>query len=241
MQEVGHRDGNGRREALPAALFTEPFRLAETDGSGNNRDGLRRALALLREAGWQVRDRKLVNAAGQPMSFTILLSDPSLERLALPYSQSLQRLGVEASVRTVDPAQYQRLMEEFDYDVTTDIMPGADLPGNELRDALTCAGRDATGSSNAAGICEPVIDALVDRIVKAEDRASLATAGQALDRVLLSRWYMVPQYHNRIFRLAVWDRFGRPEAKVRNGFVLDSWWVDPERAARTDAARRAGN
>ena len=229
------------RAALPASLFTEPFRLAETDGSGNNRDGLRRALALLREAGWQVRDRKLVNAAGQPMSFTILLSDPSLERLALPYSQWLQRLGVEANVRTVDPAQYQRLMEDFDFDMTTDILPGADLPGNELRDALTCAGRDATGSSNTAGVCEPVVDALVDRIIKAEDRDSLAVAGRALDRVLLNRWYMVPMYHSSTFRLATWDRFGRPEAKVRAGFVLDGWWVDPERAARTDAARRAGN
>lgn len=229
------------RDALPAALFNEPFRLPETDGSGNNREGLRRALALLRDAGWQVRDRKLVNAAGQPMSFTLLLSDPSLERLALPYSQSLQRLGVEANVRTVDPAQYQRLMEDFDFDVTTDILPGADLPGNELRDALTCVAKDAAGSSNAAGICEPVVDALVDRIVKAEDRASLAAAGQALDRVLLARWYMVPQYHNRIFRLATWDRFGRPEVNIRNGFVLDSWWIDPAKAERTDAARRGGN
>ncbi len=225
------------RDGLPPALFTEPFTVPSTDGSGNNRDGLRRALALLKEAGWTVRDRKLVNEAGEQMMFTILLSDPSLERIGLPFVQWLGRLGIEAKLRTVDPAQFQRLTEEFDYDMTTTIFPGSDLPGNELRDSYTCEAAKASGSSNMAGVCAPAVDALVDRIVQAPDRDTLGTAARALDRVLLRGWYLIPHYHNKTFRIATWDRFGRPEQPVRDGFVLDSWWLDPAKAARVDAAR----
>ena len=116
------------RDRLPASVF-EPFTLAETDGSGNNREGLRRALDLLRAAGWTVRDRKLVDAAGKPMAFTLLLHDAQLEKLALPYQQWLQRLGIEMSVRTIDTAQYVRLMDDFDFDMTTVIYPGRSCRG----------------------------------------------------------------------------------------------------------------
>ena len=229
------------RKTLPPALFTEPFTVPVTDGSGNNRDGLRKALGLLKDAGWTVRDRKLVNAAGEQMQFTILLNEPSLERITLPFSQWLGRLGIEAKVRTVDRAQFERLTDDYDYDMTTMIYPGSDLPGNELRDEFTCEGAKTPGGSNLAGICDPAVDALVDRIIQAPDRATLATAGRALDRVLLRGWYMIPHYHNKAFRVAAWDRFGRPDAPVRTGFVLDSWWVDPVKAARVDAARGTGN
>ena len=136
------------RDSLPPALFTEPFAVPVTDGSGNNRDGLRRALALLKDAGWTVRDRKLVNAAGEQMAFTILLNEPSLERIALPFVQWLGRLGIDAKVRTVDRAQFERLTDDFDYDMTTMIYPGSDLPGNELRDSYTCEGAKTPGGSN---------------------------------------------------------------------------------------------
>ncbi len=228
------------RASLPPALFTEPFALPVTDGSGNNRDGLRRALALLKDAGWTVRDRKLVNAAGEQMAFTILLNEPSLERITLPYIQWLGRLGIEVKVRTVDRAQFERLTDDYDYDMTTMIYPGDDLPGNWMRDAFTCEGAKTPGGSNLAGICDPAVDALVTRMVQAKDRDTLATAGRALDRVLLRGWYLIPHYHNKVFRIAAWDRFGRPDAPVRDGFVLDSWWVDPAKAARVDAARGTG-
>ncbi len=229
------------RKTLPPALFTEPFTLPVTDGSGNNRDGLRKALGLLKDAGWTVKDRKLVDAAGEQMQFTILLNEPSLERITLPFIQWLGRLGIEAKVRTVDRAQFERLTDNYDYDMTTMIYPGSGLPGNELRDEFTCEGAKTPGGSNLAGICDPAVDALVDRIIQAPDRATLATAGRALDRVLLRGWYMIPHYHNKAFRVAAWDRFGRPDVPVRTGFVLDSWWVDPAKAARVDAARETGN
>ena len=229
------------RSTIPPSVFTEPFVVPETDGSGNNREGLRRALALLQQAGWTIKDRKLVNAAGKQMAFTILLHDPTLERIALPYQQWLQRLGVDASVRTVDNAQFERLTDDFDFDMTTIIYPGGDLPGNELRDYYSCLGAKTQGSSNLAGVCDPAIDSLIETAVNAQDRKALSEAGRAIDRLLLRGWYLVPNWHDTKFKVAAWNRFGRPDKPIRDGFVLDSWWVDPALAAKTDQARRSGN
>lgn len=229
------------RDQLPPAVMAEPFQLAATDGSGNNRDGLRRALDLLRAAGWTIKDRKLVGPDGQPMAFTILLNDPTLERIAIPYQQWLQRLGAEIAIRTVDSAQFVRLTDDFDFDMTTMIYPGGELPGNELRDEYSCIGAKTEGSSNVAGICDKALDGLIETAINAQDRPALAAATRAMDRILLRGWYLVPHYHNTRFWVASWNRFARPDIPVRSGFVLDSWWVDPALAARTDAARRAGN
>lgn len=226
------------KDAIAPEVLTQPFSLAVTDGSGNNREGLKRALTLLEQAGWKIRDRKLVDASGKQMAFTILLSDPSLERIALPYQQWVQRLGVEVSVRTVDPAQFERLTDDYDFDMTTMIYPGSELPGNELRDEFSCEGGKIQGGANLAGICDKAVDAMVQHAIDATDRATLATAGRALDRLLLTGWYMVPNWHDSKFKIATWRRFGHPDVKIRDGFVLDSWWVDPALAAKTDASRQ---
>ncbi len=226
------------RKDLPPALFTEPYRLPVTDGSGNIRDQLKKALDLIRQAGWQIKDRKLIDEKGQPVTFTILLPDPSLERPALPYVQNLQKLGIEAKVRTVDPAQYQNLIDDFDFDMIMLIFAQGDIPGTELRDYWSCAARDTKGSTNAPGICEPVIDALIAKVVNAENRDDLTAAAHALDRVLLWRYYLVPNWGSQVFNLAVWDRFGKPGQPIREGVSFDTWWVDQARAAATDAARR---
>jgi len=225
------------RASLPPQLFTQPFRLPVTDGSGNNREQLRTALDLLQQAGWQVKDRKLVGPDGQPMAFTILLDDPSLERAALPYVQTLQKLGIEARVRTVDPAQYQHLTDDFDFDMIMMIYAEGDIPGNELRDYFTCPAAKAQGSMNAPGICDPAVDALVQDVIAAQDRTSLAVAARALDRVLLWQWYMVPNWHSSEFHVAWWNRFGQPGKPIREGFNFDTWWVDADKAKATDAAR----
>jgi microcin C transport system substrate-binding protein len=226
------------RKELPTELFTEPFKLPVTDGSGNNREQLRHALELLQQAGWSVKDRKLVNADGEPMNFTILLDEPSLERVALPYVQSLQKIGVDARVRTVDPAQYQHLTDDFDFDMIMMIYPEGDIPGNELRDYFTCPAAKAQGSFNVPGICDPAVDALVEKVITAQDRDTLNTAGRALDRVLLWRWYMVPNWDNRTFHIAYWDRFGHPAKPLREGFNFDTWWVDAAKVTALDAAKR---
>ncbi|MDR3536986.1 MAG: extracellular solute-binding protein [Acetobacteraceae bacterium] len=226
------------RAELPPALFTQPFTLPVTDGSGNIREQLRQALDLLKQAGWQVKERKLIGPQGQPLAFTILLDDPSLERVALPYVQNLQKIGIEANVRTVDPAQFQHLTDDFDFDMTMMIYPQGDIPGNELRDYWSCAAAKAQGSNNVSGICDPAVDALIEKIITAQDRPTVQTAARALDRVLLWRWYMVPNWDNRVFHVAYWDRFGHPDKAIREGFNFDTWWVDPAKAAATDAARR---
>ncbi len=226
------------RKELPPALFTEPFRLPVTDGSGNNREQLRHALELLQQAGWSVKERRLVDANGEPMNFTILLDEPSLERVALPYVQLLQKIGVEARVRTVDPAQYQHLTDDFDFDMIMMIYPQGDVPGNELRDYFTCAASKAQGSFNVPGVCDPAADALVEKMVTAQDRDTLKSAAHALDRVLLWRWYMVPNWDSRTFHIAWWDRFGQPGVPIRDGFNFDTWWVDTAKAAAIDAAKR---
>lgn len=226
------------RAELPPDLFTKPFTLPVTDGSGNNREQLRQALDLLRQAGWTVKDRKLVGPQGQPLRFTILLDDPSYERVALPYVQNLQKLGMEVNVRTVDMAQYQHLTDDFDFDMIMMIYPEGDVPGNELRDYWSCAASKAQGSNNVPGICDPAVDALIEKVVTAPDRKTLETAAHALDRVLLWRWYVVPNWDSRVFRVAWWDRFGRPDKPIREGVNFDTWWVDPAKAPATDAAKR---
>ena len=228
------------RAQLPAALFTQEARLPVTDGSGNNRDGLRRALELLRAAGWTVRDRRLVNAQGQPFRFEILLSSPSFERVALPYVQWLQRLGVEATVRTVDQAQYQVRVDAFDYDMTVDVIGQSSSPGNEQREFFGCDAVGQNGSQNVAGICHPVVERLIEQIIAAPDRAELVARTRAMDRVLLWQSYLIPNWHLRSWWLAWWDKFGRPERAPRFGLGFPgSWWVDPARERALAEARRS--
>ena len=228
------------RPQLPAEIFTTAFTLPVTDGSGNNREGLKHALGLLKEAGWEVRERKLVDASGKQMSFEILLDEPGYERVVLPFVQWVQRLGIDAHVRTVDPAQYQHLSDEFDFDMTMTTVPGTDSPGNEEFDNWSCASAGAVGSNNVAGVCSPVVDALVAKVVAANSRPQLLAAARALDRVLLWGWYLVPHYHIAAVRAVWWDRFGFLDTPIRAGVAFDAWWVEPARAAGTDAARRAG-
>ncbi len=227
------------RDKLPPALFTEPFRQPATDGSGNNREGLRRALDLFKQAGWTIKDRKLVNEQGEQLAFTLLEYDPTMERLTLPMKQWMQRVGIEVTLRTVDEAQYERLTDEYDFDMTSVPVPGSELPGMELKQLFTCEGAETKGGANLAGVCDPVVDALVQRMVEARDRGTLATAGRALDRVLLRGHYGILTYYKSTFDLATWNRFGRPTTPVRTGFVIDDWWIDPALAAKTDAARRS--
>ncbi|MEO8713545.1 MAG: extracellular solute-binding protein, partial [Acetobacteraceae bacterium] len=225
------------RAELPPVLFTEPFTLPVTDGSGHNRAELMTSLALLEKAGWKVHDMKLVNAQGQQMKFTILLDDPSFERVALPYVQTLKHLGIDVDVRTVDPAQFQRLTDDFDFDMTMVVIPENEIPGSALADDFSCAAAKQPGSNNLSGVCDPAVDDLVGKVLAASDRASLRTAARALDRVLLRRWYLVPAWGNQVFHVAYWNRFGQPGIPLRDGVDFDTWWVDSAKAQATDATR----
>jgi microcin C transport system substrate-binding protein len=228
----------GFRGKVPEAVFTTEYKLPVTDGSGNNREGARRALALMREAGWTVRDRRLVNARGERFEFEILLNTPSFERVALPYVQALERIGVTARVRTVDPAQYQVRMDNFDYDMTVDVIPQGFHPGNEQRDFFTCERARQNGSQNVPGFCDPAIDQLVELVIAAPSKEELVARVRALDRVLLHHDYVIPNWHSRTFRIAWWDKFGLPPRHPRFGLGFPTgWWVDPAKARALEMAR----
>lgn len=231
---------NKYRDQLPPELFTKPFELPVTDASGNDRKQLRAALTLLEQAGWKVKDRKLVDADGTPFRFEILLDSPTFERVTLPYVQWLSRLGIEAHVRTVDPAQFQRLIDTYDYDMIVVTLESSESPGNELTGYWTCNSAKVEGGYNLMGVCNPVVDALVHDVVSAPDRQHLVIAARALDRVLLSGWYVIPHWYLQSVRVAYWNIFGRLDKPVRTGLAFDSWWINPVEAAATYAARSSG-
>ena len=227
------------RDKLPPELFTQAFKLPTTDGSGNNRDNARRALDLLREAGWVIKDRQMVDAKGQPLRFEILLADSTYERVALPYVQSLTRLGVQATVRTVDPAQYQVRTDNFDFDMTMDLFSQSLSPGNEQRDFWGSEAAKQPGSRNTIGIADPVVDALVELVVNAPNREELVTRTHALDRVLLWNFYVVPNWYSSTFRIAWWDKFGRPPRNPHYNIGFEGWWIDPARDKALSEAKRS--
>jgi microcin C transport system substrate-binding protein len=227
------------RGRVPEELFTSEYRVPVSDGSNTNRDAARRALALLQAAGWTVKDRRLVNAQNQPFAFEILLDGATFERVALPYVQALSRLGIEARVRTVDAAQYQKRSDDFDYDMTVDLIPQSLSPGNEQRDFFSSDKAREPGSRNLAGISDPVVDALVELVINAPDRQALIDRTRALDRVLLWGFYMVPHWHLSAFRVAWWDKFGKPERNPRYALDVDSWWVEAAKDRALPADRRA--
>ncbi len=226
------------RDRLPAEVFAREYQPPKSDGSGNWRENQREALRLLREAGWTIKDLKVVNGEGQQLRFEILLSDAQFERVALPYAENLKRLGIDARVRTVDTAQYQRRIDEFDFDMTVTVFGQSESPGNEQRDFWTSAKADVQGSRNLAGIKDPAVDKLVDLIIAAPDRHNLVMRTRALDRLLQWGYYVVPHWHARVDRVAYWDRFAWPKTLSKAGFLSSTWWVDPAKDAALRNRRR---
>jgi microcin C transport system substrate-binding protein len=227
------------RDQLPEEVFTQVYHAPSAEGEGGIRQNLRTALRLLGEAGWQVEGGKLVNAQGQPFRFEILLNGPSFERHTLPFVKNLERLGIAATVRTVDPAQYQNRMNEFDFDMTVEAFGQSLSPGNEQRDYWGSEAAGTPGSRNTIGITNPAVDHLIDKIIQAPTREDLVTATRALDRVLLWGHYVIPHWHTRTFRVAYWDKFDRPNTTPPYGLPLFSWWVDPVKVAAVEQRKAA--
>ncbi len=224
------------RAQLPPELFTQPFALPKTDGSGNNRDNLREATRLLAEAGWTVRDNKLMNAAGQSMSFEILLDNPLFEPHVQSFVQNLKKLGIDARIRLMaDSQQFENRLRKFDFDVIIGRAGQSNSPGNEQRDYWSSLAAKTDDSRNYIGVSDLVVDAMINRIIAAHSRDDLVTATHALDRVLQWGWYVVPHWHLDKLRLAWWDRFGMPKIQPDTGTDPDYWWFDPARSAAVDA------
>ena len=208
-------------------MFTTEYDPPKYDGSGNIRDGLRAALKLLKEAGWTFKGEKLVNdETGQPFEFEILLDNPQFERIVLPFTKNLERMGITARVRTVDPAQYEKRMETFDYDMAVVGFGQSLSPGNEQRDYWGSQAAVEDGSRNLLGIKNKVIDELIEELIRAPDRPSLVAHTRALDRVLQYGYYVIPNFHLSAFRVAYWDKFRRPAISPKYAVGLDTWWID---------------
>ena len=223
------------KDKIPGDLFTKPY----TNPVGGNpqavRDNFRQALALFREAGYEIKDTKLVNAkTGEPFSVELLVDDPASQRFVLFYKPSLDRLGMIVNVRVVDAAQYENRLRQWDYDIIVASWGQSLSPGNEQRDFWSSAAADQPGSRNLIGIKNPAIDTLIERVIFTKDRDDLVAATKALDRVLLWNFYVVPQWTYPFVRTARWDRFGHPETMPKYGRSAfpTVWWWDAERAAK---------
>ena len=229
----------GYRNRIPAEVFSRTYEPPSTDGSGNIRRNLRTAKRMLQEAGWAVRDGVLTHAgSGETMEIEFLLVAPAFERIVGPVVRNMERLGIAARIRLVDPAQYQNRIDAFDFDIVVSTRGQSLSPGNEQRNYWTTASADVRGSGNLAGIGDPAVDELVDLLIQAPDRETLVATTRALDRVLLWGHYVIPQWHIRSFRLVYWNRFGRPGIRPKYGLGFPAtWWIDEEKAARLEASR----
>lgn len=223
------------RDKLPPELFTTPYSEPKTDGSGTDRENLRKAKELLEAAGWHFKDGQLVNdKTGQPFAFEFLDVNERFGKIFLPYADRLKRLGINATYRSVDETQFLNRVRKFDYDVIMTGWAQSNSPGNEQREMWGSKAADSPDSSNYAHIRNPIVDALIDKIIFATDRAHLVAATKALDRVLLWNHYVVPGWYAPTERLAYWNRFSHPE-KLPDydvGFP-DIWWYDAAKAKAT--------
>lgn len=223
------------RKEVPPEVFTTPYKNPVGGSPEAVRANLREGTRLLREAGYEIRNQKLVDAkTGEPYAVEFLAADPNSERFVLFYKPSLERLGITVSVRTVDDAQYENRLRQWDFDITTASWAESLSPGNEQRGYWGSQAADQPGSRNLIGIRNAAVDALIDRVIFAKSRPELVAATRALDRVLLHHNFVVPQWTYGKARTARWDRFARPETMPEYGMAAfpTIWWWDAGRAAK---------
>ncbi len=231
---------NEVKDQVPPEVFSEVHSNPVNDAQGHIRDNLRKAVTLLKEAGYEVKGGALIDTkTGKPLEVEFLLVSPLFERIVQPYLRNLERLGIKGKIRLVDSAQYSRRLNGFDYDIVVGNFPQSDSPGNEQRDFWGSDAADRDGSMNLIGVKDPAIDRLIDHVIFTKDRAELVAATRALDRVLLWNDFVVPQWFAPKARLAYWNRYGQPEKLpgLTPGF-LQVWWFDREKADRLPGAAR---
>jgi microcin C transport system substrate-binding protein len=205
----------------------------KSDGSGHDRNLLLQASKLLDEAGFTIKDGVRVDDKGEPFTLEFLTFEPVFERVIAPYVKNLKRLGIDARIRMVDPAQYQQRLKDFDFDVTTQRYVMRNTPGVELKSYFGSEAAKMDGSLNLAGISDPAVDALIERILAAKSRDELEIAARALDRVLRAGHYWVPHWYKPSYNVAYWDKFSRPKTQPRfDRGILDTWWYDEAKAAK---------
>ena len=225
---------NTVKDQVPPEVFTAPYTNPVNGDPQKVRTNLRESLKLLREGGYNVKDTRLVNKSGEQFTIEFLVEDPATERFVLFYKPSLERLGVNVTVRVVDTAQYENRLRQWDFDIVVASWGESLSPGNEQRGFWGSRAADQPGSRNVVGIKNEAIDKLIERVIFTKDRDDLVAATKALDRVLLWNHYVVPQWTYGKTRTARWDRFGRPETMPKYGLSAfpTIWWWDEARAAK---------
>ena len=218
-------------------VFDEPYAPPVSDGSGADRALLRRASQLLKDAGCVIKDGKRVLPDGQAISIEFLIDEPTFEPHHMPFIKNLNVLGIDASLRIVDPVQYRARRDGFDFDITVDRFGFSSTPGDSLRWFFSSQAAALKGSNNLAGMADPAIDALIDAVIAAPTRPALVTACRALDRVIRAGRYWIPHWYKPSHWIAYWDVFGRPAAQPRyfRG-IPETWWYDRDKAAKIHRA-----
>jgi microcin C transport system substrate-binding protein len=221
------------RGKVDPEVFGEPYVPPVSDGSGQDRRLLRMGSRLLQQAGYPIKDGHRVLPNGEPITIEFLIDEPTFEPHHMLYIKNLAILGIKATLRIVDPVQYRRRVDNFDFDMTVERFSFSSTPGDSLRTFFTSQAAKLHGSQNLAGIADPVIDSLVDTIIAAESREALTTACRALDRVIRAGRYWVPHWYKPTYWIAYWDVFSRPKIKPRyDRGVPDTWWYDRAKAAK---------
>ncbi len=227
-------------DALPPEVFNKEFNPPKTDGSGFIRKELSKATSLLKEAGWELNEGKLINKeSGKHFEFEILLVSPAFERIVLPFKDNLEKLGISVSVRTIDSSQYQQRLETFDFDMVVSSFRQSLSPGNEQRNFWGSDAAVTNGSRNIIGIKNPVIDLLIEEIISAKDREDLIISTKALDRVLLWNHYVIPQWHISSYRTLYWDIFDKPDVRPKYSLGTNTWWIDVNKASTIDERKKS--
>jgi microcin C transport system substrate-binding protein len=216
-------------------VFREPFVPPVSDGSGQDRALLRKASTLLQKAGFVIKNGKRVTRQGEPITVEFLFDEPSFQPHHTPFIKNLGTLGIEANLRIVDPVQYRKRVDDFEFDLTIQRFSFSSTPGDSLRSYFSSQAAAMRGSQNLAGISDSVIDALIDRIIAAESRSSLVTACKVLDRVIRTGRYWVPHWYKASHWIAYWDVFGRPATKPRYARgVPETWWYNGDKDAKVN-------
>jgi len=220
------------RGKLPDEVFNQVFTLPQTQGDGIIREQKRRAFALLKEAGYSIQNNQMTGADGKPLTFEFMLHQTNLERVILPFKRNLSELGIDMQIRRVDVSQFINRMRSRDFDMTSAIWAQSNSPGNEQREFWHSASADNPGSRNLMGLREPAIDQLVEGLIRADSRQSLIEHARALDRALQWGYYVIPNYHTDQWRVAWWNKFGRPKITPLYDIGLMTWWQTSEKAQR---------
>lgn len=220
------------RDQLPASVFTREWQAVSTKEPNSLRANLRKARDILQTAGWQVKNGVLVNTDDQPLKFDVLLRQKGMDRILAPFARNLAKLGIEMNYRTVDRSLYIRSLRAFDYDMVVGSFPQSMSPGNELKNMFDSSSADKNGSANLMGVKDPVVDALVEKIISSNNRENLVIACRALDRVLLQGNYLVPNWYINTHRIAYWDKFERPQQLPLyynpKSWMISTWWMNQD-------------